>query len=299
MNVSGRWSAVGERDHYQRPHVRCTAVLILLPPSEGKTRPEDGPPADLDSMSFPELTGERVDMLAALVHLCRRQPGAAGSVLGLGPRQADEVTHNAELTHAPAAPARDVYSGVLYDALNLPGITGPAAERAESSVVIMSGLWGALRPPDVIPAYRLAGNVNLPDVGKAASFWRPALAKSLPAAAGDEMIVDLRSGTYVPFWRPGNDLAERCGAIRVLHERDGQRSVVSHHNKATKGHIARQLLEAATEPSSPASLADLLTASGWRVEVSAPTRAGSSTTIDVVVTEVETLAGVKGAARNR
>ncbi len=266
-------------------------MLILLPPSEGKTRPDDGPPVDLDSMSFPELTGARVDMLAALVHLCRKQPDTAGSVLGLGPRQADEVTRNAKLTHEPAAPASQVYSGVLYDALDLPGLRGTAVEHAQSTVVIMSGLWGALRLSDAIPAYRLGGNVNLPGIGKAATFWRPTLGKSLAAAAGDEVIVDLRSGTYVPFWRPGNGIAERWAAIRVLHERDGQRSVVSHHNKATKGHIARQLLESAAEPSSPRALADLLTASGWRVELSTPTRASSPTTVDVVVTEIETTAG--------
>ena len=72
--------------------------------------------------------------------------------------------------------------------------------------------------------------------------------------------------------------------LRVLQERDGRRTVVSHFNKATKGRLVRALLERGESASSPSELAALLTDLGWRVEVAEPTAAG--TRLDVVVTEV-------------
>jgi cytoplasmic iron level regulating protein YaaA (DUF328/UPF0246 family) len=39
-------------------------------------------------------------------------------VLDLGPAQRDEITRNAELRTAPTSPAIDLYTGVLYDALD-------------------------------------------------------------------------------------------------------------------------------------------------------------------------------------
>lgn len=294
MRLTARWD-----DRAPSWSVTLPSVLILLPPSEGKTAPEAGSPVDLDSLSFPELTGERVDMLAALVLLCRDHPETAATTLGLGPTQSDEVVRNAGLPHAPAAPARDIYSGVLYDALGLARLDDAAAARAESAVVIASGLWGALRPSDAIPAYRLGGSVTVPGAGRVSTFWRPALAKTIAAVAEDQLVVDLRSTTYASFWRPRGDQAARTVTIRVLHEHDGRRSVVSHHNKATKGHIARQLLGSDADPCTAAELADLLVAAGWTVETQPADRPGAPTLVDVVVTEIATSAATTDAARTR
>ncbi len=72
--------------------------------------------------------------------------------------------------------------------------------------------------------------------------------------------------------------------MRVLHEVDGRRKVVSHFNKATKGRLVRDLLVDGGNPRSPAALADHLTALGWKVEAQPPTRAGQQ--LDVVVEEL-------------
>ena len=103
-------------------------------------------------------------------------------------------------------------------------------------------------------------------------------------AAGRGLLVDLRSSTYAAFWRPTPDLAPRVATVRVLHEQDGRRSVVSHFNKATKGRLVAALLTAGASPGTPAQLADALRDLGWHVETDAPTAA--STRLDVVVREV-------------
>ena len=76
-------------------------------------------------------------------------------------------------------------------------------------------------------------------------------------------MVDLRSSTYAAFWRPAPDLAPRVVTVRVLHEVDGRRQVVSHFNKATKGRLVRALLEDGRDARTPTAFAALLTDLGW------------------------------------
>nr|WP_174257682.1 peroxide stress protein YaaA [Phytoactinopolyspora alkaliphila] len=262
--------------------------MILLPPSEGKAVSESGRLVDVESLSFPELTSARRKVLTALMRLCTRSPRRAVETLGLGPKQADDVRRNAALMETPAAPARDVYAGVLFDALGLGSLNDDASRRADERLVVMSGLWGALRPADRIPAYRLGGGVTLPSVGTLAGHWRPKLAGVLAPAAGDGVVIDLRSTTYEAFWRPDPSLTGRSVRIRVLHERDGKRSVVSHHSKATKGRVVRALLESPAVPRRPVDVADLLAELGWKAELTEPERPARPWLLDIVVTHVET-----------
>ena len=255
-------------------------MLILLPPSEGKTAPRRGSSLVLESLSFPQLYGARADVLDALVTLCSGDDSAA-EVLGLGRTQADEVGRNAGLRTAATARADQVYSGVLYEALDLPSLTGAARRRATSRIAIASGLFGLVRPGDRIPAYRLAGAVTLPGIGPVATWWSRHLAPAVEDAAGRGLVVDLRSSTYTPFWRPDPATARRVVTLRVLHEVDGERKVVSHFNKATKGRVVRGLLEDGGTPRTPAAFAEQLADLGWHVE---PGPAGKQgTRLDLVV----------------
>jgi cytoplasmic iron level regulating protein YaaA (DUF328/UPF0246 family) len=256
-------------------------VLILLPPSEGKTPARRGKPLDLDSLSFPELAPARRKVLDALVELCSGDPEHARVVLGLPPGLADLVGRNAGLSSSSTARADRVYTGVLYDALGLPDLPADARRRAASRVAVVSSLFGLVRPGDRIPAYRLSGDVSLPGVGPVAALWRAVLDDVVPRAAGG-LVVDLRSTTYAGFWRPAPDLARRVATVRVLHETDGKRTVVSHFNKATKGRLVRSLLDDGAHPGSVRAFASALEGLGWHVEVGEAGRYG--TPLDVVVT---------------
>jgi len=255
-------------------------VLVLLPPSEGKTRPTDGPVLDLDGLSFPALTRTRRRVLDALVRLSAGRPARAMEVLGLGSTQADALATNAALLEEPTARADEVYTGVLFHHLDLAGLPADARERADRSLAVASGLFGLLRPGDRIPAYRLSGSVTLPRLGTVSGLWRTQLPAVMDEAVGDGLLVDLRSGTYVNLGKPSAALAPRTATMRVLHERpDGQRKVVSHFNKATKGRLVRALLLEGAQPASVDELVEALADLGWTVE-----RSGNR--LDVVVAEV-------------
>src|SRR5262245_52523629 len=123
-------------------------MLILLPPSEGKVAPEAGDPVDLDSLAFAAALGERrAALLDALERLVELPTAQAVKQLGISKGQAGEVVVDAELRDAPTAPAAEVYAGVLYDRLGLPGLPAKARRR----VLIASALWGFVWPEDRIP----------------------------------------------------------------------------------------------------------------------------------------------------
>ncbi len=259
-------------------------MLILLPPSEGKATPRRGAALDLARLAFPGLTEPRERILAALVEHCSTAPDRAAATLGLGPTQADLVARNAGLLTAPTARADAIYTGVLYDALDVATLSPAARRRAAVRVAVTSSLFGVVRPTDWIPSYRLSGDATLPGLGPVAGIWRTHLGAVVTAAMGSGLLLDLRSTTYAAFWRPPRELAPRVATVRVLHEVGGRRTVVSHFNKATKGHLVRALLEEGDVPRTPGELADVLSGLGWDVELGAAERHG--TRVDVIVTEV-------------
>jgi uncharacterized protein len=255
-------------------HDRLAGVLILLPPSEGKAAPETGAPLDLDSLSLPELSKARKRVLTALVKLSSGREKRALDTLGLGPTQHAELERNRTLLTAPAQEARKVYTGVVYEALDLDSLSADALQQAEESILIASGLWGMTRISDRIPAYRCSIGAKLPVLGGLSAYWKKALEPVLTRAVGDTLVMDLRSEAYAKTWR-----GDRTVTVRVLHERDGRRTVVSHFNKATKGRLVRDLLQAGARPVTTWELVHALRDLKYEVE-------GEGDRLDVVVREL-------------
>ncbi|GAA4615618.1 peroxide stress protein YaaA [Actinoallomurus liliacearum] len=230
-------------------------MLILLPPSEGKAADGDGPPLDLSALSLPRLTDTRERVLGALGALCDGPAEDTRQILGLSAGQAGEIDRNRALRTAPTLPASRLYTGVLYDNLGLPTLD---PERAARSVLIFSALWGALRPADRVPPYRLSMSVKLPPLGPLAAVWRPALTATLPA---DGLLVDMRSAPYAAAWKAP------AVRVRVFREHEGRRTVVSHMAKATRGALARDLLANGADPATPEELLKTVRDVGYTAEL--------------------------------
>ncbi|MET7294766.1 peroxide stress protein YaaA [Streptomyces griseoloalbus] len=259
-------------------------MLVLLPPSEGKAASGRGAPLKPESLSLPGLAAAREAALAELVDLCTGDEDKAREVLALSEGLRGEIAKNAQLRTAGARPAGEIYTGVLYDALDLASLDTAAKRQAATSLLVFSGLWGAVRVTDRIPSYRCSMGVKLPGLGALSGHWRAPMAEVLPEAAGNGLVLDLRSAAYAAAWRPKGEVAERTATVRVLHA--PTRKVVSHFNKATKGRIVRSLLTAGAAPTGPAELVEALRDLGYEVEAAAPARAGTAWALDVLVNEV-------------
>jgi cytoplasmic iron level regulating protein YaaA (DUF328/UPF0246 family) len=236
-------------------------VIVLLPPSETKRDGGDGPALAFESLTAPELSQTRTELVEDVVALATDLP-ACRRALGISAAQNFEIHRNAALRTSPTMPAIHRYTGVLYDALDVESLGGAAVERANARLAVASALFGLVRAGDLIPAYRLSATSRLPGRPTLVARWRPALDPVLAGIAGRELVVDLRSGSYAALGKVDNAVT-----VDVVTEHpDGRRTVVSHFNKAHKGRLARALSTSRSDPGDAAAVAAVARRAGMRVE---------------------------------
>ena len=252
-------------------------MLIILPPSETKLPPpEAGSPLDLDRLSFPSLTGMRERVMDALIATSQR-PDALRRLL-VRPSLAGEVARNEHLRDLPARPAVDTYAGPLYEGLDARSWSPHAEERAARHMLIVSALWGAVRPADRIPPYRLYVCARLVGIDRLEPAWRTLLAPILSdAAARRGPVLDLRSRVYQAVGRP-EGLDDQTVTLRIRPSEVGPAHIGDVIAKRLRGEAARHLVSSEAVPEDPLDIADLL-AVRWSLEVDPPAGRNRSWTI--------------------
>jgi len=187
-------------------------MLILLPPSEGKNQPAGKKKINLEKLAFAnELHGVRSRLVKK------------------------------SIADAPVAKAMDVYSGVLYQALDWDSLSTAAKARGEKSVLVISAIFGVVRPNDLIPNYKAKIK---------SSDWKAVLKPALDNLEAD-LIIDCRSSTYAGVWQPPSD---KTVAVRVFKREKGKISVITHLSKKYRGELTRVVLKAGKPPKTPAEL---------------------------------------------
>jgi len=193
-------------------------MKILLPPSENKNEPEQRKDLKMNTLSFQaDLTATRTAVL----------------------KKHKEI----DLSYCDVA--SKIYSGVLYNALDYTSLSTVAQARANSSIVIISAAFGALRLTDVIPYYKFKIDP---------ATWKKPLSIAL-FGLDNELVIDCRSSTYATVWTP--DPSKTVG-IRVFKKVAGQLKVITHMSKLTRGEVTRYLVSQAKNPQTPHDLHKLL-----------------------------------------
>lgn len=235
-------------------------MLILLPPSETKTRPAEvgHRPLDLAELALPELRQARETVLRAALRTAAGTDAAAR--LGVPASSPELVGRMLHLAEEPTAAALEVYSGVLYDQLD-----AFVALPADRRVLVQSALLGLVDAAhDRIPAYRLSASSSLSRLGKAGSWWAPRLrpvAETLRAreAEGDSpVVVDCRSGAYRSMMPLRSGDGVRVLEVSPVQEKGGQRTVISHDAKRYRGLVTAVLLAAEATAASAEEVARIV-----------------------------------------
>ncbi len=255
-------------------------TIVLLPPSESKLSPDSGPKLDLENLAFPELVNRRAKAIDALTKLSSGRQAKALTALGISKKQEVELIRNQNLLVAPTAPAWQIYSGVLFEALDAGSLTAVQLKKLCKQTYVQSALFGLLSFGDQIPAYRLSGDSVLPKIGSLPKLWAPTCTELL--AQESELIIDLRSETYVklgPLPFESNSVVPKI----LQRMKSGPPKVVSHHNKATKGRILRAIAQSKSKVKSIDDLAKIITELGADVEIKAPAKVAGPVVLEVVV----------------
>jgi uncharacterized protein len=148
---------------------------------------------------------------------------------------------------AAARPALQAFKGDVYVGLDAESFSSADVQEANARLRILSGLYGLLRPLDLIQPYRLEMGISLatPKAKTLYSFWGDAITQLLAAdleASGSPVLINLASQEYFgavkPALLPGPVIA--CGFKEV---RQGEAKIVSFFAKKARGLMARYIVQ--------------------------------------------------------
>lgn len=227
--------------------------ILLLPPSESKaTPPKNGMSYESARKKKPLNTFYMIDahrevVLTALEAAMERGHGLEDIFEVQGESLDDALRLNRACRKAPTLPARDLYNGVLYEALKLKTLPKRQQEVFNKSTLILSGLFGILRPLDRIPPYKLKISSNLGGtVGKIANYWRRPVSEILRIETRNKVVWDFLPDQHRRVWDGTGELRARHTVKfvkRVVHRGVADWKTISHHSKALKGALVRHLLK--------------------------------------------------------
>lgn len=143
-------------------------------------------------------------------------------------------------------PAAFAFSGEVYRGLDIRTLSSDELERANTSIRILSGLYGCLKPLDLLTPYRLEMGTRWQISAKAKSlyqFWGSKPTDLLNSELENgETIINLASAEYfkvIDQKRLKNDVI-----TPVFKEfKDGQYKIVMMYAKHARGAMARYILQ--------------------------------------------------------
>ena len=143
-------------------------------------------------------------------------------------------------------PAAAIFTGEAYKGLNYNELSETNKQRGQERLRILSGLYGLLKPADLILPYRLEMGTPFQPTPKETSlysFWRPKLTKFLASElSSDEIIINLASAEYSKALDFKN-LKNRVITPTFKEFKNGKFSTVMIFAKHARGSMSRYLIE--------------------------------------------------------
>jgi len=145
----------------------------------------------------------------------------------------------------PERPAMFAFAGDVYTGLEAKTLDEAAVDYAQDHVRMLSGLYGLLRPLDLMRPYRLEmGTRWAPRKTKLTDWWGDRIAKLLAddvEAEGSGTILNLASQEY---WAAADGKLPSSIRVVAIDFREGEaQKFVSFHAKKARGMVARWLVE--------------------------------------------------------
>ncbi|NQV71587.1 YaaA family protein [bacterium] len=228
---------------------------ILLPPAEGKQ--EGGNPFAPDMFDyrtsntfnyFHQLKPERRKLIDHLHSVIKSGEHDLSALFGVKDANLEAaVKANLEIYKSPLISALDRYApGVMYQAMDFPGLPTGAQRRLLEEGIIFSGMFGLLRPDDLIPMYKLKMDASIPGLGNVGSFWRESLSKALNETLKDRWVWNFLPGVHEDAWT--NEVTyEAMVRVKFFIQKGGEREAVTHGVKPLRGKLANYIVKETVE----------------------------------------------------
>ena len=243
-------------------------MLVVLSPAKNLDYESPLPTADFSQPRMLAQAQQLVDVakqlspqqLSALMHISDKLAGL---------NAARFHSWQQPFTPSNARPAMYAFAGDVYSGLAAEKFSNKAISYAQEHLRILSGLYGVLRPLDLMQPYRLEMGTSLAtERGKNLyEFWGQQITEMLNqdlAASGSELLVNLASNEYFSSVKTRQLNAKVITPV-FKDEKNGQYKVISFWAKKARGAMARFIMN--EQVSSVAGIQNF-TGSGYRFEPS-------------------------------
>lgn len=152
-----------------------------------------------------------------------------------------------EIYSAPLISALDRYNpGVMYQAMDFPGLPTGAQRRLLEEGIIFTGMFGLLRPDDLIPEYRLRMDANVPGIGKVSTFWKDILSRELNETLTDRFVWNLLPKIHEEAWDDEHTY-EAMVRVQFMRKIKGELKAVTHDVKPLRGKLVNFIVQETLE----------------------------------------------------
>ncbi|ABO22964.1 peroxide stress protein YaaA [Shewanella loihica] len=221
-------------------------MLILVSPA--KTLDYETP-ASTQTFTMPAL----LEHSEALIKVCRELTPAdiaslmkvSDKIAGLNAARFAEWHRDFNLDNAKQA--LFAFRGDVYTGLDADTLSEGSLARAQQHLRILSGLYGLLRPLDLMQAYRLEMGTKLANDRGANlyQFWGDIVTQEVNKALaeqGDDILVNLASNEYFKSVKPKQIQGQVITPI-FKDKKNGQYKVISFFAKKARGMMVRYMLD--------------------------------------------------------
>jgi len=245
--------------------------VILLPGADDKAK--GGNPLAPDMFDyrasntfnyFSELNPERRALIRAV-----QEQGEAGTdldaMLGVAGAAADEAVEiNRSVFEAPLMAAIERYGpGEMYRAMEFETLPTGAQRRLLENGVVVSGMFGLLRPDDLTPDYRLPIDAVVDDIGAVAAYWREIVSPYLDRLVEDRIVWNLLPEKHREVWVDGEKY-DRMFSVQFIRDDAGERRPAPEGDAELLGSFVHYVVERTAE--TPAALLDWDAPGGYEPE---------------------------------
>ena len=223
-------------------------MLFLLSPAKSLDYDTPADPALLAQATKPPFLARSAELIGGLK---QKTPRQVAELMDLSDSLAQlNVTRYARwsrrITSKNSKPAVLAFNGDVYDGLQARSLTHDDIAWAQAHLVILSGLYGVLRPLDLVQPYRLEMGTRLAvaDARELYGYWGDTLAEHLnKRLRADEspVIVNLASQEY---FRAADRKALKARVVECVFEdwKNGEYKVISFFAKRARGAMARHAI---------------------------------------------------------
>jgi len=191
----------------------------------------------------PRFAAEATTLAHAAAHLTQKK---LAELMHISPALAKlNADRFRDFDTLPERPAMFAFAGDVYTGLEAKTLDETAVDYAQDHVRLLSGLYGLLRPLDLMRPYRLEmGTRWAPRKTKLTDWWGDRIAKLLVddvEAEGSGTILNLASQEY---WAAAQGKLPASIRVVAIDFREGEaQKFVSFHAKKARGMVARWLVE--------------------------------------------------------